>query len=88
MTGKQKLLAYPEKRLAPRRDEKIITSWNGLAIKALTNAGKYLNHEEFIVSAQRAANFIQQNLFLDQRLLESIKMAVRVSWRIWMIMLL
>jgi len=38
-TAYQKLLATREKRKHPHRDEKIITSWNGLMIKGLAKAG-------------------------------------------------
>jgi uncharacterized protein YyaL (SSP411 family) len=67
-SSKQKLLTAREKRIPPRCDNKILTAWNSLMIKALMSAGDTLQEETFIHSAARALNFIEQNLWLNKRL--------------------
>jgi uncharacterized protein YyaL (SSP411 family) len=49
------------KRERPHRDEKCLTSWNGLMIAALARAGAILDEPAWVEAAQTAAAF-----FLDQ----------------------
>ena len=49
-------------RIRPLRDDKIITSWNGLMIAALAKGGILCGRPEFIASAARAAAFILDKL--------------------------
>lgn len=66
------LLERREERIRPLRDDKIITSWNGLMISALASAGIAFNNPEYISAADRAASFILANLRRpDGRLLRS-----------------
>lgn len=51
-----------QKRVKPRLDDKILTSWNGLALKGLTDAYRYLGDEKYVALALKNANFIEQNL--------------------------
>lgn len=46
------------RRPRPRRDDKIITSWNGLALAALAEAGAALGRADFIDFARKTAEFI------------------------------
>ena len=68
-----KLFAARESRVRPGRDEKILTSWNGLMIQAMAHAGRALERPEFIASAERAMDFIHARLWRDQRLLATHK---------------
>lgn len=72
-TAKEKLLSARTKRIAPARDEKILTAWNALVIKAMFIAGQQLHEPLFIQSGERALNFIHQHLWKNQRLLASYK---------------
>ncbi|WP_339655482.1 thioredoxin domain-containing protein [uncultured Maribacter sp.] len=51
-----------EKRDKPRLDDKILTSWNGLALKGLTDAYRYLENSAYLELAQQNADFILNNL--------------------------
>nr|WP_066499560.1 thioredoxin domain-containing protein [Abyssisolibacter fermentans] len=62
---KNKLLQYRTKRIAPHKDDKILTAWNGLMIAALANAGKVLEEKSYIEMAEKAIKFIENNLFRD-----------------------
>ena len=68
-----KLFAAREKRVRPGRDEKILTSWNGLMIKGMARAGRLLGRQDFIASAERAMDFIRDRLWKDGRLLVTVK---------------
>ena len=57
----QVLFNYREKRTKPHRDEKILTSWNGLMIGSLAYAGKIFGKKTYIENAKKAADFIITN---------------------------
>ncbi len=67
--GKSKLFKERENRIKPMRDDKIITSWNGLMIHAFCEAGFFLNNSEYLNIAVSAAEFILKNLYKDKKLL-------------------
>ncbi len=54
---KSKLFELQESRIRPSLDYKIICSWNGLMIKALADAGYYLNAPKY---TQKATELAQQ----------------------------
>ena len=69
---REQLLRRREKRIRPLRDDKIITSWNGLMISALAKAAVTFNRPEYGASAALAATFILNRLRReDGRLLRS-----------------
>jgi uncharacterized protein YyaL (SSP411 family) len=53
-----KLLAARDKRVRPGRDDKVLVSWNGLAIDALAHAAGALDEPRYLAAATAAANFI------------------------------
>lgn len=62
---RKKLFDYREKRVHPHRDEKILTSWNGLMIASLAYSGRVLKKEEYVTRAEKACDFIFENLSRD-----------------------
>lgn len=50
-------------RKHPLKDDKIITSWNGLMIASFAKAGFYLQNEEYRKAAISAARFIKEHLW-------------------------
>ncbi|KAF1917819.1 hypothetical protein BDU57DRAFT_445707 [Ampelomyces quisqualis] len=69
-TGRQKLLDHRNKeRPRPALDDKIVVSWNGLAIGALarTSAALSSQHPEqssrYMAAAEKTASFIQKELY-------------------------
>ena len=56
--GKRALLAYRNRRVRPGLDHKIITVWNGLAVRALAAAGMALGEERYLEAARRNARFV------------------------------
>lgn len=55
--SREKLRLARDKRIPPGKDDKVITSWNGLMIGALAFAGNALNEPRYIEAAKRAAEF-------------------------------
>jgi len=69
---KGEMFALREQRVRPAIDDKILASWNGLAIAGLCEAGRLLDRDDFIVAAMQAADFALANLRRDDgRLLRS-----------------
>ena len=67
--ARQILLAKRNTRVWPGRDEKILTSWNGLAIAGMAVAARVLGRTDLAESATRAVDFIREHLFREGRLL-------------------
>jgi hypothetical protein len=68
------LLRARDDRPQPARDDKVLTSWNGLMIGAFADAGVALDDGPFVEVATEAADFVLQNLRTeDGRLLRSWK---------------
>jgi len=71
--AKRKLFEAREKRVRPGRDEKILVSWNALAIRGMAHAGRVLGRPEWIASARRALGFIGAEMWREGRLLATCK---------------
>ena len=61
--SRARLLAARSNRPRPRRDDKIITSWNGLAISAFARAYQVLGDPAYLDAATKAAGFLQASLY-------------------------
>ena len=60
------LLRARDERPQPARDDKVLTSWNGLMIGAFAEAGRALGEPSFIDIATEAADFILRELLTAQ----------------------
>ncbi len=60
--SRRKLLARRASRARPERDDKILVSWNGLAIDALARAGAALGRPRWLEAAAGAADFLLAEL--------------------------
>ena len=67
------LLQARERRARPGRDDKVLTSWNGLTIKALAIAAQALQRPELADAATAAVEFIRAHLWQNGRLLATYK---------------
>jgi uncharacterized protein YyaL (SSP411 family) len=68
------LAAHRARRPRPARDDKVVTAWNGLAIRALAEAGTILPEPRYLAAAERAAAFALGTLRRpDGRLLRSAR---------------
>ncbi|MGW1790785.1 thioredoxin domain-containing protein [Streptomyces tubercidicus] len=55
---KRRLLAARDERPRPGRDDKVVASWNGLAIAALAETGAYFDRPDLIQAATDAADLL------------------------------
>ena len=67
--GRKELFAEREKRVKPHRDEKILTSWNGLMISSFIDGFKITQKDEYLKGAQKAASFLLQEMRKDGHLM-------------------
>lgn len=72
-SARAKMLSERERRVRPGRDEKILTSWNGLMIRGMARAGRIFGRAEWVRSAAQAADFIRRALWKEDRLLATCK---------------
>ncbi|MBW3658658.1 MAG: thioredoxin domain-containing protein, partial [Actinobacteria bacterium] len=52
-------------RIPPGLDDKVLTSWNGLAIRGLALAGAWLAEDRYVESALATARFVEDHLVVD-----------------------
>ncbi|MDK9723840.1 MAG: thioredoxin domain-containing protein [Sterolibacteriaceae bacterium MAG5] len=71
--AREKLLRAREARVRPGRDEKLLTSWNALAIGGMAKAARLLGRPDWLASARRALAFLRTGLWRDGRLLATCK---------------
>src|SRR6185295_13602637 len=69
--ARAKLLGARVKRSAPGRDDKVVTSWNGLMIGASARVGRLLKRPELVDAGAEAARFVLRELRRDGKLLRS-----------------
>jgi uncharacterized protein YyaL (SSP411 family) len=55
---RDELLAARMRRPQPARDDKVVASWNGLALSALAEAGRRLHRSDYVDAARRCAGFL------------------------------
>ena len=60
-----------QQRPGPSIDDKVLTSWNGLAMKAFAEASAYLGRPDYLQIARRNASFILDNLYNSKSLKRS-----------------
>ena len=70
---KKRLLAARSERVAPGLDDKVLTSWNGLAMRAFAEAGAALGRQDYVEKANINAKFLLDSLVRDGRLLRTYR---------------
>ncbi|MFN2302701.1 MAG: thioredoxin domain-containing protein, partial [Anaerolineales bacterium] len=59
------LLKAREKRIRPAMDDKVLVSWNALAMVAFSEAARYLGRTDYLQIARQNADFLLSELYLD-----------------------
>ena len=71
--SREMLFQLREKRVKPGRDEKILTSWNGLMLRSFAEAARYLDRPDYLQVATNNAEFLLRELNRNGRLLRTYK---------------
>ena len=71
--SRTRLFAAREGRIKPGRDEKVLTAWNGLMLRAFAEAAAVLERADYRETAERNASFLLDTMLQDGRLLRSYK---------------
>ena len=66
---KSRLFEERSRRLRPYRDDKVLTAWNGMMIRAFARAGAVLDEAKYLNAARRAENFVRTKLMPEGLLL-------------------
>jgi uncharacterized protein YyaL (SSP411 family) len=56
--ARRKLFLARERRVKPTRDEKVLTSWNGLILAAFAEAARAFGRDDYRAIAERNADFV------------------------------
>jgi len=70
---KEKLLSARDMRPCPRKDDKVLASWNGMMISALARGGRVLMHPEYLDAARDSAAFIRERMICNGELWHAYK---------------
>ncbi|MBI4499485.1 MAG: thioredoxin domain-containing protein, partial [Chloroflexi bacterium] len=71
--SRARLLAARGQRVRPGRDQKVLTAWNGLMLRAFAAAAAVLERPDYRATAQRNAAFLLETMEQDGRLRRSYK---------------
>lgn len=67
--ARRKLFTIRETRVRPLLDDKVLVSWNALAISAFARAAKVLDNDHYADIARAAADFIFENMLTPDKTL-------------------
>lgn len=70
---KTRLYSHREKRVKPGLDDKILVNWNALMLQTLAQAYGVTGNEQYLEAAEKNANFIWENCFMENLLVHSFK---------------
>jgi uncharacterized protein YyaL (SSP411 family) len=65
---REQLFAARQQRPQPGRDDKVVTSWNGLAIAGLADAGAFFERPDLVEAAVACAELVVSTHLVDGRL--------------------
>jgi uncharacterized protein len=61
-SARQKVFEHRDKRVHPRKDDKILTDWNGLMIAALSQGARVFDEPAYSNAAKQAVDFVLSNM--------------------------
>ena len=60
--ARQRLLEVRSQRVRPGLDDKVLAAWNGLAVRAFSEAGAVLGRDDYLSEARAAARFVLEEM--------------------------
>jgi uncharacterized protein YyaL (SSP411 family) len=73
------LLKHRAGRIRPLTDDKILTSWNGLALSALCRGYQVTDDKRYLDAAISNATFVSENLLRDGKLTHSYRLGIHTN---------
>ena len=70
-TAHSLLREYRSHRVRPGTDDKVLTSWNALTLRAFSEAARYLHRQDYLEIAEKNAEFLLDSLYTQNRLKRS-----------------
>jgi uncharacterized protein YyaL (SSP411 family) len=71
---RDRLYAVRTSRVYPGLDDKILTAWNGMMLASLAEAARVLGREDYLSAAERAGDFLLENVVtVEHRLYRTYK---------------
>ena len=67
--ARQKIFQARSERIRPGLDNKILASWNGMMLRAYTDAYRVFGNDKFLQNALANAEFVNRNLFHNDHLI-------------------
>lgn len=71
--ARQMLFDVRKERIWPGLDDKVLTAWNGIMLAAFAEAGRVLKRPDYTETAVRNAQFLQDTMWQNGRLLRTWK---------------
>jgi len=71
--GRRSLFDARSRRVRPGLDDKVLAAWNGLMLRALAEAARVLDRDDYRAAAERNAGFVLVEMRRGERLLRSWK---------------
>ena len=68
-----KLLDVRNKRIPPSKDDKVISSWNGMMISSFAQGYQVLGHERHLIAAEKAGQFILSKMIENDELFRTYR---------------
>jgi uncharacterized protein YyaL (SSP411 family) len=65
--GRSRLFFAREERVHPGLDDKVITSWNGLMLRAVAEASRVLDRSDYLAVANRSGRFLFEQMWVPSR---------------------
>ncbi len=72
-SGKNELRLAREQRIHPMRDDKVLSSWNGLMLRAFAEAAQVFGRQDYLEAAIKNAEFLTSNMAPEGRLLRTYR---------------
>jgi len=69
----KKLLLARSKRVRPGKDDKMLSSWNGMMISSLAKGYQVLGEERFLIAADKAGQFVLSSMMENGELLHTYR---------------
>lgn len=66
------ILEHREKRIPPRTDDKILSSWNGMALETFAAAGRILQENRYTEVAEKLKRFVTENMMDGEGILSGV----------------